>query len=226
MTLTHAVVIITGASRGLGRALALAFHQAGARVIATDYALENFQSADLPSEIAQWPLDVTDQPAVADAARRVVDEYGRLDVWVNNAGVWTPHRPFETVPLEEFRRLIEVDYLGTLYGSRAAYEAMLPRRAGAIINVLSIRVRENQPGTAAYAAAKGAAWQLTTTVRLEAAEHGLHIIGVYPPRMKTRLFDDQPPPDYDAYLEPAAVASEIVKNVERDQPILDLLITS
>lgn len=124
MRVRDSVVVITGSSSGIGRATALACASAGAAVVHAARRPEALQEAARQCEAAGGealavPTDVTDADAVQALARRVVERFGRIDAWVNCAAV-TAFAPFQEIPLEDFRRIIDVNVMGYVRGARAA----------------------------------------------------------------------------------------------------------
>jgi NAD(P)-dependent dehydrogenase (short-subunit alcohol dehydrogenase family) len=137
------VVVVTGASGGVGRATARAFAAGGDRVALLARGSEGLAAAadevrHPGGEALVIGVDVSDAKAVDDAAQQVVDTFGPIDVWVNNAftGVFAP---FTEISPDEFRRVTEVTYLGYVFGTQAALRHMLPRDHGTIVQVGSSR---------------------------------------------------------------------------------------
>ncbi len=133
-----AVVVITGASSGIGRATALAFARRGATVVVAarrEQALRGVatECEQLGGRALAVPTDVTDEAAVRSLARRAVESFGRVDVWVNNAAVGLFGR-FEDTPLEAYRRVIETNLFGYIYGARAALPIFREQGSGVLIN--------------------------------------------------------------------------------------------
>ena len=121
---------------------------------------------------------------------------------------------------------MEVNFFGTLFGSQAAFSQMHKQKSGTIVNILSIRVKEPKPETAGYAASKAAATAMTNTLRIEAEPYGVHIIGVFPSRMKTNLFGEHThlQHNYHDHMEPVDVAKMIIENVKKDRPDDEMVI--
>ncbi|HET6439553.1 MAG TPA: SDR family oxidoreductase [Anaeromyxobacter sp.] len=165
------VVVVTGASAGVGRAVARAFGQQGAKVgliARTEEALR-----DAAGEIERaggqamvLPLDVADPGAVNAAADQVVARFGRIDVWVNDAMV-SVFSPVKEMKPEEYRRVTEVDYLGYVHGTQAALRHMLRRDRGHIIQIGSALVYRSIPLQSAYCASKAAIRGFTDSLRCE-----------------------------------------------------------
>jgi NAD(P)-dependent dehydrogenase (short-subunit alcohol dehydrogenase family) len=165
------VVAITGASAGVGRATAVRFARAGARIglIARDSERLEATAAEverLGGGALVLPLDVADHDAVDSAAAKIEEHFGPLDVWVNNA-MATVFAPVMQLTAEEFRRATEVTYLGYVWGTLAALRRMLPRDRGTIVQVGSALAYRSIPLQAPYCAAKHAVHGFTQSLRTE-----------------------------------------------------------
>ena len=165
------MVVITGASAGLGRAAAQAFAREGARIglIARGRAGLNGARrdvAELGGEALVLPLDVADAAAVEKAAEKIEEKFGPIDVWVNNA-MASVFSPITGMTAEEFKRVTEVTYLGYVYGTLAALRRMLPRNRGLIIQVGSALAYRGIPLQSAYCAAKHAVQGFVDSLRCE-----------------------------------------------------------
>lgn len=220
------VVVLTGASSGIGRETALELARAGARLV---LAARNQPALDgLVGEVQRLggravavPTDVSDLAQVAELAQRAVQRFGRIDTWVNNASVST-YATVEQTDAEEIRRVIEVDLLGSVYGMKAALPHVR-RTGGTIINVSSALGKRAVPLQAAYCAAKHGVVAFGEALRLE-LRHGkepVTVVDVLPSSINTPLFEHarskigvlpQPiPPVY----EPRVVAEAIVATAQR-----------
>jgi NAD(P)-dependent dehydrogenase (short-subunit alcohol dehydrogenase family) len=133
---------------------------------------------------------VADPRAVAELARRAVAEFGRIDVWVNNAAVGIV-APFMEVPEEDFRRLLDVNVMGVVDGTRAALEQMLRQGSGVIVNVSSILGEIPVPYASAYSMSKSAVRALSVSLRAElrlAGASDIHLCSVLPPSIDTPYY--------------------------------------
>ncbi|GEJ57933.1 SDR family oxidoreductase [Anaeromyxobacter diazotrophicus] len=189
------VVVVTGASAGVGRAVARAFGQRGAKVgliARTREALEDAarEIERAGGEAMVLPLDVADAAAVEQAADEVVARWGRIDVWVNDAMV-SVFAPVKQMKAEEYRRVTEVDYLGFVHGTQAALKHMLPRDRGQVIQIGSALVYRSIPLQSAYCASKAAIRGFTDSLRCELYHDGSHVrlSMVQLPAVNTPQFD-------------------------------------
>jgi len=196
MSPTHReVVVITGASAGVGRATARAFAREGARIGLLARGREGLEAARrdveaLGGEALVLPTDVADAAQVEAAAQAVEDAFGPIDVWVNNA-MTSVFAEFLDIEPEEFERVTAVCYHGQVNGTRAALKRMLPRDRGVIVLVGSALAYRGIPLQSAYCGAKHAVEGLFDSVRSELLHHrsGVHITMVQLPAMDTPQFN-------------------------------------
>ncbi len=191
------VVAITGASAGVGRAAVREFakRSPGARIGLLARNGDGLEGAGMEVEAAGGealaiPTDVADAGRVEEAARRIEEELGEIDVWVNDA-MATVFSPFKEVSPEEYRRATEVTYLGYVHGTMAALKRMLPRDRGTIVQVGSALSYRGIPLQAAYCGAKFAIRGFTDSVRTELMHEGsnVHLTMVQLPALNTPQFD-------------------------------------
>jgi NAD(P)-dependent dehydrogenase (short-subunit alcohol dehydrogenase family) len=180
--LTGKVSLVTGAARGIGRAIADRLAANGSVVYYTDLDSGEAQAAAAPSNGRSLRLDVTDPESIAEASRRVKAECGRLDVLVNNAGVNTlAHRvPTDQFPRAEWDRILAVDLTGVYETSRAFAGLMRPQKSGRIINIASIAGLVPLRLQCAFVAAKAGVVNLTKAMALELAPDGILVNGIAP----------------------------------------------
>src|SRR4051794_10828673 len=188
------VVVVTGASSGIGRAIARRFAQDGARIGLIARGRDGLQGASEEIERAGGqalvvPTDLADWDAVSSAAQVVEEAFGPIDIWINNA-MATIFAPFSEIGADEFRRATEVTYLGTVWGTKAALERMRPRDRGTIVIVGSALAYRGIPLQAAYCGAKhgvkGVFESLRTELRHE--KSNVHLSMVQLPGLNTPQF--------------------------------------
>jgi len=165
------VVAVTGASAGLGRAIAWEFAKMGASVALMARGIEGLEGAkkeveELGGKGLVVPVDVADAEAVEQAAERIEQELGPIDVWVNNAMV-SVFSPVKEMKPEEYKRVTEVTYLGQVYGTLAALKRMVPRDKGSIVFVGSALAYRGIPLQSAYCASKHAVEGFYDSLRTE-----------------------------------------------------------
>ena len=164
-------VVVTGASAGLGRAIAHEFGRRGANVALLARGVEGLEGAKREIDAAGGkalvlPMDVTDSGKVEAAAEAVEREFGPIDIWINNA-MASVFSPVKEMKPEEYKRVTEVTYLGVVYGTLAALKRMLPRDRGMIVQVGSALAYRSIPLQSAYCAAKHAIAGFTDSLRCE-----------------------------------------------------------
>lgn len=188
------VVVVTGASGGVGRATARAFAEDGAHVALIARASKRLDDAaaevrGLGVSSLAVPTDVADPDAIEEAATTIENELGPIDVWVNNAMV-SVFAPLREIDAPDFRRVTEVTYLGFVYGTMSALRRMLPRDSGSIIQVGSALAYRGIPLQSAYCGAKHAIQGFTESVRCELIhdQSNVSISMVQLPAMNTPQF--------------------------------------
>jgi len=222
--LDQQVIVITGASSGIGRETAKPLAKRGASVVVSarrDEALDDL--VDLikaeGGEATSIPVDVSDYTAVEALATGARDTYGRIDTWVNNAAVLLVGE-FEHLDLDESRRLFDVNFWGEYHGMKAALSVMRDQGYGTIINITSVTARRPLPLQSVYSASKAALNGLTEAVRAELQGSGIELCLVMPATIDTPLYqhsrskEGYTPRAFAPIYPPSEVANAIAKVAE------------
>lgn len=185
------VVVITGASSGLGEAAARALAANGGKLVLGARRVERLQA--LAHELSLGPeaavrTDVTDAAQVRALVDGAVESHGRVDVILNNAGLM-PHSPLERLKIDDWDRMIDVNIKGVLYGIAAVLPHMIRQKSGHIINVSSVAGHKVRPGAAVYAATKHAVRVVSEGLRMEVKPHNIRITVISPGAVQSELAD-------------------------------------
>lgn len=190
----EAVVVITGASSGIGRAAALRLARRGSALALCARSEEPLAEVAAEceadgAEVLYRALDVADVEAVEALAAATVERFGRLDVWVNNAGTIAYGR-FEEIPSEVFRRIIETNLMGQVHGARAALRRFRAQGAGVLINMSSVWGRVSTPQVTPYIVSKNAVRAFSECLAGELVdEDGIHVATMVPQAIDTPIFE-------------------------------------
>ncbi|MEA5542128.1 3-oxoacyl-[acyl-carrier-protein] reductase [Limnoraphis robusta Tam1] len=193
--LKEQVAIITGASRGIGRAIAIALASEGANIV-VNYASSSGAADELVSEITQaggnaiaLQADVSQADQVDTLISSAMEKWGRIDILVNNAGITRDTLLLRMKP-EEWQAVIDLNLTGVFLCTRAVSKIMLKQRSGRIINIASVAGQMGNPGQANYSAAKAGVIGFTKTVAKELASRGLTVNAVAPGFIETDMTKD------------------------------------
>ncbi len=177
------VAVVTGASLGIGAAIAHLFAHEGATVVLTSRDQQRVQAArdaiGLPEQTVARVCDVRSASQIHALADDVMRQFGRIDIWVNNAG-YGLRDTVAAMDADAMRDLFETNLFGALHGMQAAIKAMQPKRSGVIVNISSVAGHIPLPNGAAYSASKFAMNALGKAARMELADSGIHVLTVCP----------------------------------------------
>ena len=183
--------IVTGAAQGIGLAIADRLKNSGARVWLWD--IDPAGAGDAATALGDGAValgvDIADPDAIDRATREVMASSGAIDILVNNAGISGPNAPVHEYPIDEWRRVVDVDLSGTFYCCRSVVPHMIAAGAGRIVNVASVAGKEGNPNAAAYSAAKAGVIALAKSLGKELAEHDIAVNAITPAAARTALFD-------------------------------------
>ncbi len=212
--LNDKIALVTGGGRGLGRAIALAFADAGADVVVASRTREEIeQVAESVRQKGRRALhvetDVADSTSVAGLIGKTLEEFGRVDILVNSAGVgWTER--IDQMTDETWKWIVETNLTGTFYCCREALRSMIERRRGCIINLASVAGAKGPPGLGAYAASKSGVIALTRVLAVENARHNVRVNAIAPGYFRTDMNA--------AALDDPVVGPKIVKRIPMRRP--------
>ena len=193
MRLKNKVAIITGASKGIGKAIAMAYAREGACVVIASRSLDTLstiekQIKDNGAEAMALHLDVRSPESVNAMVDKTIEKYGRLDILVNNAGI-SMACPSEKLALEDWKNALETDLYGVFFGCQAAARVMIPQGGGVIINITSVYGLVAAPGRLAYCTSKAGANMLTKVLAAEWAAKKIRVNAIAPGYVRTELVD-------------------------------------
>ncbi|MBD0851698.1 gluconate 5-dehydrogenase [Maribacter arenosus] len=176
--------MITGGTHGLGMAMAEGLAHAGAAIVITGTTKNKMEDAlayynNKGFEVSGYLFDITDEKLAAEIVKKIVDECGEIDILVNNAGI-IKREPASTMPIDDFRRVIEVDLVGAFIMSQLIGNRMIKRGGGKIINICSMMSELGRNTVSAYAAAKGGLKMLTKNLATEWAKYNIQVNGIGP----------------------------------------------
>lgn len=194
MKLEGRIAVITGAGRGIGRAIALKMAQEGADVVVADIDLESVQAvveelSKLGRRILPVQVDASVRSQMEALVARTVEEFGRVDIFVNNAGIWRID-PFLEISEEGWDKLFAVNVKGVLFGTQAAAREMIRQKiAGRIISIASVAGKRGRPLLAAYAASKAAVISITQSAAYALGAYGITVNSISPGVVETPMGD-------------------------------------
>ncbi|WP_254525698.1 SDR family NAD(P)-dependent oxidoreductase [Natrinema caseinilyticum] len=189
------VAVVTGGAQGIGRGIAETFAGLGADVVIADVAIDSAEETarevaeEYDASIEAIETDVTEYEDAQNLVETTIDEFGRLDVLVNNAGL-TEAKPFVETEPDEWAFWVGVCFFGTMNCMHAALPQMIDQGSGAIVNFASDSYKGNDPGLAVYGAAKAANVSLTSTVAHEIGDEGVRVNCVSPGTTETPATQD------------------------------------
>jgi short-subunit dehydrogenase len=192
-SIKDSVVVITGASSGIGRAAALDFARQGARLVLAARGEEQLQAVanecqSLGATAMAVPTDVSEREAVEQLAQRAIETFGGIDVWVNDAAVSLFGR-LDEVPWDDYRKVIETNLFGYIHGARAVLPHFRKRGRGIMINISSMVGKTGAPYISAYAISKAAIIGLSDSLRQELMDtRDIHVCTVLPASIDTPIF--------------------------------------
>jgi NADP-dependent 3-hydroxy acid dehydrogenase YdfG len=222
------LVVITGASAGIGKAIALHFSRAGYPLLLIARRLSKLTELQLPNAHCA-EVDVTDLSRFRAVIKEAEQKFGEIDCLINNAGVLFAGLASEQDPAD-WKQMIDVNVMGVLNGMHLVLEKMKNRQTGTIVNISSLAGRKTFSTVAVYTATKFAVHALTESIREEMADHNVRLVTIAPGNVETEIWDQAVEPekksDYGAYtrkpyenLDPDDIARAILFAYEQPQNV-------
>ena len=183
------VAVITGGGSGIGKAIAKAFADDGARVVIAARGLERLEEAakEIGGDVTAVQCDVRDEAQIESLFAKTEEVYGPVDILVNNAGLAAPG-PTQELDLEAWNSVISVNLTGVFLCSKHALKRMIPRKSGRILNIGSISGQKSRPHAAAYTTSKFGLDGLTRSMALDGREHGIAVSALHPGNVDTDIW--------------------------------------
>ncbi len=224
MTLQDKVIVITGASQGFGKALAKALKQENAQVVISSHDKENLEKTAQELSVDHFLADVTAFDNLKKLGKYAVEKYGKIDFWINNAGIQIAPSFLEEVDVKKLHHLFDVNFFGYFYGCQVALSQMKKQNSGVIININSTAGLDGKPEISAYSSSKFAIKGLTESIRKEVKDLDIKILGVFPGGMQTDIYKEKYPDDLKDYMEVDAVVEKVIANLKSEDPEIDFII--
>lgn len=224
MTLKDKVIVITGGSQGFGKALAQAFKNEKSNVVISSHNKESLESTAKKLSLDYFLADVTIYEDVQKLGEYAVGKYGKIDFWINNAGIQIAPSLIENIDRKKLRLLFEVNFFGYFYGCQIALSYMKKQNNGVVININSTAGLEGKPELSAYSSSKFAIKGLTESIRKEVTNLNISMLGVFPGGMQTDIYKEKYPSDIKDYMKVDTVVKKVIANLRSENPEADLII--
>ena len=188
--------VVTGAARGIGHAIAQRLRRSGAHIAAWDFpgaaltdAADKLRGTEGSGQVVAIDADIADARSVEQAVTATLNALPRMDILINNAGISGPNHLLWEYPVDGWRRVIDVNLVGSFLVSRAVIPNMIDNGYGRIVNVASVAGKEGNPNASAYSASKAGLINLTKTLGKELAKSGVLVNCVTPAAVRTSIFE-------------------------------------
>jgi len=223
MNLKNKVVVITGSSKGFGKALAEAFLKEEAKVVVN--SSDEIKIKKVAEEMGTLGIyaDVTKEEDLENLSKEVIEKFGGIDIWINNAGIWMSKDQVENFDMNKVRKMFDVNVIGTINGTRVALRNMKEKGEGTIINIISdSALKPPKVSASVYSASKWAINGFTKNIREE--YKNISILSIFPGAMKTDLFGKDKPDNFDNFMNPEYVAGKVIDNLKQENPLEELVV--
>jgi len=224
MELKDKIIVITGGSQGFGKELAKSFINNGSKVIISSHEKESLESAAKELSVDGFVADVTLVEDIRKLGEYVIQKYGKIDIWINNAGIQIAPSLAEEVNIEKLHYLFDVNFFGYFYGCQVALTQMKKQNSGVIININSTAGLDGKPEISAYSSSKFAIKGLTESIRKETKDSNIQVCGIFPGGMQTDIYKEKYPDDLKEYMEVNTVVEKVIANLKSDNPEIDFII--
>ncbi|MAH33244.1 beta-ketoacyl-ACP reductase [archaeon] len=235
MQLKNKIALVTGASSGIGKAIAEKFASEGALVILTSRNLDRLKEVENSikknnGKADSIVMDVTDREQVKNAVLGIIEKYKKIDVLVNNAGIarWGP---IEDVSYEDFDEQIKFNLTGSFNTIKEIAPIMIEQKSGSIVNIITSTVKKTKSGRVAYAASKYGQAGLSNAVHEDLKEKGISVVAVYPGKTNTPIHDpgmSKDDPQREKMLKPEQVAEVVLEAalISAKEDVKELVVSS
>jgi len=224
MELKDKIVVITGGSQGFGKELAKSFINNGSKVIISSHEKESLELTASELSTDSFIADVTSIENIKKLGEYIIQKYGKIDIWINNAGIQIAPSLVEEVNIEKLHYLFDVNFFGYFYGCQIALVQMKKQSNGVIININSTAGLDGKSGISAYSSSKFAIKGLTESIRKEVKDLNIQVYGIFPGGMQTDIYKEKYPEDLKEYMEVDTVVEKVMNNLKSDNPEIDFLI--
>lgn len=185
MNFENKVALVTGASVGIGRAVALQLAQNGAKLVLLDVNYEKMEMVkkeieEYTKDVLIYKCDVSDEEAVYNLVKEAENTFGKIDILVNNAALWRCWSGFVDTPTDEWRKFMDINVMGVVYITKAVLPGMIERKYGRIINIASVAGVYGLANMVHYSATKGALISMTKALAKEVADKGITVNAISP----------------------------------------------
>ncbi len=224
MELKDKVVVITGGSKGFGRALAEAFIKEGSKVAICSNDKNEVENTAKEIGAVGVCADVVKEEEIKSLLQESIKVFSKVDIWINNAGIQIAPSLIEDVDTKKLHNLFDINFFGYFYGCKTAIPYMKKQGSGVIVNINSTAGLEGKPEISAYSSSKFAIKGLTESIRKELKDSPIKIHGIFPGGMQTDIYKEKYPTDLKEYMEVNTVADKVIANLKSDTPEIDLII--
>jgi NAD(P)-dependent dehydrogenase (short-subunit alcohol dehydrogenase family) len=218
MNLKDKIIVITGASKGFGKSFAKFFIAENSKVIISSNDADELKKAADELSCDYFVANVTKPEEINELAKYTVGKFGRIDIWINNAGIQIAPSLVEDVNLDKFKKLFDINFFGYFYGCQVALKQFRKQGDGLIINISSTAGLDGKPMLSAYCSSKFAIKGLTESIRQEIKNTNIKARLVFPGGMQTDIYHEQIPADIHQYMQVDEVVKKVIDNLKSDQP--------